>query len=190
MALKPKKIIQKDHPVLRTHAAEISRADIGSAALSRIITEMQSAMATRADAVAIAAPQLGYPLRLFIVSGKVFKEQPEESEVVDEAALQTPPDQIFINPKITKRSRKKEEMDEGCLSVDGLYGKTKRATKVSIEAFNERGEKISRGATGLLAQIFQHEVDHLDGILFIDHAVDVWELSQEELEKRKVGTYE
>ena len=80
---------------------------------------------------------------------------------------------IFINPKISKLSREKTWMPEGCLSVRPLYGKTFRSTKATINAYNENGKKITRGASGLLAQIFQHEVDHLNGILFIDHAKDI-----------------
>ena len=84
-------------------------------------------------------------------------------------------DLIFINPKITKLSQKKGWVPEGCLSVRWLYGKTLRSQKASIEAYDEHGKKFIRGASGLLAQIFQHETDHLDGILFIDHAKDIKE---------------
>ena len=66
-------------------------------------------------------------------------------------------------------------MPEGCLSVRWLYGRTLRYTKASIEAYDKKGKKFSRGASGLLAQIFQHETDHLKGILFIDHAEDIKE---------------
>ncbi len=66
-------------------------------------------------------------------------------------------------------------MPEGCLSVRWLYGKTLRSKKASIEAYNEKGKKIRRGASQLLAQIFQHETDHLKGVLFIDHAEDIRE---------------
>ena len=66
-------------------------------------------------------------------------------------------------------------MPEGCLSVRPLYGKTFRSTKATITAYNKNGKKFTRGASGLLAQIFQHETDHLNGILFIDHAKDIKE---------------
>ena len=62
---------------------------------------------------------------------------------------------------------------EGCLSVRWLYGKVSRATRASVRAYDEHGEPFTRGASGLLAEIFQHEVDHLDGILFIDKARDI-----------------
>jgi peptide deformylase len=90
---------------------------------------------------------------------------------------------VFINPEILKLSKEKKEMEEGCLSVRWLYGKVKRSTRVSLRAYNEKGEKIERGASGLLAQIFQHETDHLNGTLFIDKAEQVWEMSPEEIQE-------
>ena len=82
---------------------------------------------------------------------------------------------VFINPKISKLSKEKEWTPEGCLSVRWLYGKTYRSKKASISAYDENSKKFTRGASGLLAQIFQHETDHLNGILFIDHAKDIKE---------------
>ncbi|MFA6000113.1 MAG: peptide deformylase, partial [Candidatus Paceibacterota bacterium] len=84
-------------------------------------------------------------------------------------------DLVFINPKISKMSKDKEWLMEGCLSVRPLYGKTWRSKKATITAYDENGKKFVRGASGLLAQIFQHETDHLNGILFIDHAKEVRE---------------
>ena len=89
-------------------------------------------------------------------------------------------DLIFINPKISKLSREKDWVPEGCLSVRWLYGQTFRSKKALITAYDEKGKKFTRGASGLLAQIFQHETDHLNGILFIDHAKDI----KEELPKQ------
>ena len=74
----------------------------------------------------------------------------------------------------TKKDKK--FMDEGCLSVRPFYGKVRRATKATVEAYNEEGKKFTFGGSGLLANIFQHEIDHLDGILFIDKAKDINEV--------------
>ena len=82
-------------------------------------------------------------------------------------------DLIFINPEIKKLSHKKQWLSEGCLSVKGIYGKVQRSEKVTVKAFNEKGEIFSRGASKLLAQTIQHENDHLDGILFCDKAKDL-----------------
>ena len=92
-------------------------------------------------------------------------------------------DLVFINPEIVKASKEKKEVDEGCLSVRWLYGKVRRSARVTLRAYNEKGERIERGASGLLAQIFQHEVDHLNGILFTDKAKEVWEMSEEEIKE-------
>jgi peptide deformylase len=81
----------------------------------------------------------------------------------------------FFNPKIEKTFGEKTEMEEGCLSVPGTYGKTKRYEKISILAQDKGGKKIRLKAWGLLAQIFQHEIDHLSGKLFIDHATNIYD---------------
>ncbi len=100
------------------------------------------------------------------------------------AAATKSPHQIFINPVIVKESKEKKWMDgEGCLSVRWLYGKVRRSTRVTLRAYNEKGEIVERGASGILAHIFQHEVDHLDGILFIEKAKDIQEFDPEEIKE-------
>jgi len=79
-------------------------------------------------------------------------------------------DIIFINPRLVKISKKKKKLEEGCLSVRGVFGEIDRAEKATVEAYNEFGQKFSYTGAGLMAQIFQHELDHLDGVLFIDKA--------------------
>ena len=86
---------------------------------------------------------------------------------------------VFINPIIKKISKDRKLMVEGCLSVRPMYGKVRRATRVTIEAYNEHGHKFVKEGTGLLAHIFQHETDHLDGVLFIDKAKDLEEILPE-----------
>jgi peptide deformylase len=90
------------------------------------------------------------------------------------------PDLVFINPVFKKISKDKKNISEGCLSVRPIYGKVRRATRVTVEAHNEHGIKFTMEGTGLLAQIFQHETDHLDGILFIDKARDMHESTADE----------
>jgi peptide deformylase len=84
-------------------------------------------------------------------------------------------DEVYINPVLVKTSRSKKDKHEGCLSVRGRWGEVPRAEKATIRALNEKGEKIERGASGFLAHIFQHEMDHLDGILYVDKATNVYE---------------
>lgn len=173
-------ILQKDAPLLRGKAEKVPVSEIDSKKIKGVINDMKKAMAGEKDAVAIAAPQIGVPLRIFVVAGKVIagnrgtdaeknaeQTQKKESEVSNDA--------VFINPEITRRSRKKATMDEGCLSVRWWYGEVERAEKATIKAYDENGKIFTRGASGLLAQIFQHETDHLDGVLFTDKAKELRE---------------
>jgi peptide deformylase len=169
-------ILQKEHPVLREVALSVPIHDISSDKIKKILTEMRDAMALQKDGVAIAAPQIGASLRIFMISGVLLKQ-------ADKTYKGDSSDLIFINPEITKTSKEKKEVEEGCLSVRWLYGKVKRAVRVTIKAHDENGKKVERGASGLLAQIFQHEVDHLNGVLFIDKAKEIWEMSEEEIKE-------
>jgi len=178
-----KKILQKDEKVLRKIAKEILVKEIKTPKIQKILKEMSLSLKSQHDGVAIAAPQIGYSLRIFVVSGKVFSNgfgeeretQAEENKNAPAQAVNMVKDMVFINPKISKLSKDKEWMPEGCLSVRPIYGKTWRSKKALITAYDENGKKFTRGAAGLLAQIFQHETDHLNGILFIDHAKDLKE---------------
>ncbi len=166
-------IVQRDNPILRAKAKTVHKDDIGTKHLNKIIADMKAVLATQKDGIAIAAPQIGEPLRIFVVNGALLQH-------ADKTYKGDGTDLTFINPEITKRSRDKKEVEEGCLSVRWLYGKIARSTRVTLKAMNEKGEKIERGASGLLAQIFQHETDHLNGTLFIDKAREIWEMSEEE----------
>jgi len=180
-----KKILQQKEKVLRQTAKEVSWNLIKTKKIQAVLREMSRALKSQDDGVAIAAPQIGYKLRIFIVSGKIFeknfaKKREEgllnQNNIIETAKVNEKiKDLIFINPKISKLSREKEWLPEGCLSVRWLYGKTFRSKKTTIIAYDENGKKFTRGASGLLAQIFQHETDHLNGILFTDHAKDVKE---------------
>ncbi|MFA5840769.1 MAG: peptide deformylase [Candidatus Paceibacterota bacterium] len=185
-----KKILQQKEKVLHQIAEEVSISDIKTKKIQNVLKDMSISLKSQDDGVAIAAPQIGYKLRIFVVSGKIFAKdfaKTREEEFLNENIAKPAPkkeilkDLIFINPKISKLSREKEWLPEGCLSVRWLYGKTFRSKKVIITAYDENGKKFQRGASGLLAQIFQHETDHLNGILFIDHAKDI----KEELPARK-----
>jgi len=180
-----KKILQAKQKVLRKVASEVPLADIKKPEIQKILAEMSASLKSQEDGVAIAAPQIGYSLRIFVVSGKIFDkdfmtnraERFEGKRAVDDIAKPKKefPDVVFINPKISRLSRERDWVPEGCLSVRWLYGKTFRSKKATVTAYDENGKKFTRGASGLLAQIFQHETDHLNGILFIDHAKDIRE---------------
>ena len=160
-------IVQDGHKALRKIADEVTENEFGSTKLLKILSDMKEALDSQDDGVALAAPQIAITKRIFIVSSKILKNE----EVEKDFPL------IYINPIITKISSDKKKMDEGCLSVRPLYGIVKRSTRATVEAFDENGEGFSISASGLIAQIFQHEIDHLDGVLFIDKAKHVKELN-------------
>jgi len=162
---------------------------------------MATALEKEEDGVAIAAPQIGIPLRIFVVSHRAFEYIDEEEEQeqafedinADFVSLAKPPlrkkktrsDMVFINPVITKLSRKKVWVPEGCLSVRWLYGEVSRAQKATVRAYDENGKPFTWGGSGLLAQIFQHETDHLNGALFIDTARNIEKITAEEQKTRR-----
>ncbi|PIR70432.1 MAG: peptide deformylase [Candidatus Niyogibacteria bacterium CG10_big_fil_rev_8_21_14_0_10_42_19] len=157
-------------PVLRKKTRELSLEEIKHQTTKKIIKKMTEALFESPNGVGLAAPQIGISKAIFIVPLKVIemdKKKKEEPEKDNTKVL------VFINPRITKASKKKEVLYEGCLSTPNLYGQIKRSRQVTIEALNENGKKITRGAGGLLAEIFQHETDHLNGKLFIDEATDL-----------------
>lgn len=154
-------ILSGDSKVLREVAKPVPIKDIQSKKIQNLLKKMKRAMHAEEDGVAIAAPQIGESLRIFIVNGRML----DDNE-----------DLVFINPEIVRLSRKKEEMEEGCLSLRYLYGKVKRSEKATVRALDENGRRFEVGASGLMAQIFQHETDHLNGILFIDKARDIVDL--------------
>jgi peptide deformylase len=163
-------IVQEGKEVLRQKAKTVPQKEISSKEIQQVLKDMKKALHATSDGVAIAAPQIGVSLQIFIVAGKVFDIQ---EGIYEEDKKPVNQDQVYINPEITKLSRQKEEMEEGCLSVRGVYGKIKRSKKATVIAYDENGKKFSRGGSGLLAQIFQHETDHLEGTLFIDKAYEL-----------------
>lgn len=168
------KIVQKEDQVLRQQAGQVPLADIGSKKINDIIADMKKALSKESDGIALAAPQIGVSLAIFIVSDELLS-------MADKSYKRTGSDLVFINPQITKLSKEKHKVEEGCLSVRWLYGITNRSTRASISYYDEKGSRIERGASGILAQIFQHECDHLNGILFTDYAEEVWEMTEEEV---------
>ena len=185
-----KKILQREAPVLRGKAVNVLPEEVNTPRIKKVLGEMKSALDSQDDGVAIAAPQIGYPLRIFVVSRKIedIKREGLPKQIhIDETNidLKKTEDTVYINPTIKKISKEKHYVEEGCLSVRYLYGKVQRSKKITIEALDENGKKITRGGTGLLAQIFQHEIDHLDGVLFIDKAKNLEEMAPEEVEPKK-----
>lgn len=164
--------------VLREQCAEVPVQDILLEKIQKIITDMSQALIQSGDGVAIAAPQIGHTVRIFVVAGQTL------DALNNYHGDHVSPDKVFINPVIIKESKVKKLMrGEGCLSVRFVYGTTKRSERVTVKAYDEHGKEFTMEGKGLLAQIFQHEIDHLNGILFIDHAKDIREMTTEEQEQ-------
>ena len=173
-------IVQKGVPILREKAKLVK--DFNSHALLGIIDEMAKAMFKEPDGIGMAAPQIGYGLTLFVVAADVLDVKALEKRLergkAHVASATVPPDYlIFINPSFEKLSTKKTVDGEGCLSARGFYGKVTRPEKVTIVYCDEHGTTKRRGASGLLARVLQHEMDHLNGVLFIDKAKDIQKIS-------------
>lgn len=177
-------IVSVDHPALRAHAREIAPDEIKSPYVQGLVSDMKALLAKERLGVAIAAPQVGEAVRLFVVSGKVFAPAADDEAELSKVTTILP-DQVFINPQILKLSQKKEDMHEGCLSLPGLWGEVSRSIRARISAYDEHGNMITRGASGLLAHVFQHEIDHLEGIIYTDKAHDMYEESIEPEEPEK-----
>jgi len=162
-------VIQKGDVVLRAKSREVGIHELSTPEMKNVLRKMTETLTLCEDGVALAAPQIAESLRIFVVSPRAWKNAtPPKGESL-----------VYINPKIVKLSKKREILDEGCLSVRGIFGKTKRAARATVTALDENGKEFTRGAGGLLAQIFQHEIDHLDGVLFIDHATDLVKYEKE-----------
>jgi peptide deformylase len=170
-------IVQDGNKTLRQIAKEVPVSEITKPKIQKILKDMSEALDSQNDGVAIAAPQIDVSLRIFIVSGKIFDKEFMDG-TSNTRCIKTHQNLFFINPVITKISKDKKVMDEGCLSVRPIYGKVRRATRATVEAYNEKGEKFKMDGSGLLAHIFQHETDHLEGILFTDKAKDMREILQ------------
>ncbi|MFH0951155.1 MAG: peptide deformylase [bacterium] len=149
------KIFTNPNPVLRQTATALDPKVMAQAELQTLIHDMAQTMA-EADGAGLAAPQIGQSLRLIAVA-------------VPEGVL------IMANPQITKASWLKEWGEEGCLSVPNIYGEVKRHKKIRCKFYDAQGQLKKIEAEGMLARVIQHEIDHLNGILFIDKAKNIIE---------------
>lgn len=141
------KIVTIGDEVLRQSAATVPEVDEETRrfALSMIDTMHEG------DGIGLAAPQVGVLKRIFVCH--VRGDQPR----------------VFINPEIIGTSPELVDYEEGCLSIPGVYADVSRPEQISVQAVNEDGKRFSLEASGLLSRVIQHEMDHLKGVLFIDH---------------------
>ena len=146
-----REILTSEHPVLRQKAKKIKRVD---ASTQKLVDDMLESM-REAHGLGLAAPQIGVGLRVLVI------EIPEDEEIRGGEQI------ILINPEILK-AEGEQFGEEGCLSIPGYVGMVRRADQVSVKGLNRKGKEVRVKGTGLLARALQHEIDHLDGILFTD----------------------
>ena len=163
-----RKIVTLPDPVLRRKARAITKFDKN---LSTLINDMVETM-REAPGVGLAAPQIGLSDRLIVIE---YHER-EEDEENEEAPKKV---WAMINPEIVKASEEKVMGVEGCLSIPGLLGEVERHAEVQVKGLNRHGKPMKVKAKGWLARIFQHEIDHLNGVVFTDLATQVWQPQQE-----------
>jgi peptide deformylase len=149
--------------VLRRKAHKVTNFDKD---LSTLIDDMFETM-RQAPGVGLAAPQIDISQRVIVVE---YAEEEEEK----------PKSYAVINPEIIKTSTETEIGIEGCLSIPNLVGEVERFSTVVVKGFNKQGKPVKIKSSGWLARIFQHEIDHLEGILFTDRATRIWQPPQEE----------
>jgi peptide deformylase len=159
------KIATAGAEVLRKGADPVSPAEIMSEDLQRFISDLKESLLD-SGGVGLAAPQVYCSKRIVAVSIR-------EGVLEENAAISSVPMEIWINPVFRKLSDRREAGWEGCLSIPGYMGLVERPVTVELEGFDEKGEKRSRQASGYYARVLQHEIDHLDGVLYIDRMKDM-----------------
>jgi peptide deformylase len=163
-------IIHPDNPVLRKKAKRVTSFD---KKFQKLIDNMVETM-IEAPGVGLAAPQVAVSQRLLVA--RLQDDDKSKEEFGDLAGKLF----VLVNPEIVKTSKATVEGVEGCLSIPGYLGTVDRFEKVTIDSLDRHGKPQRIKAEGWLARVFQHEIDHLDGRLYIDIAKDVWEIRPED----------
>lgn len=173
MALR--EIVTLPEPVLRRKAKPITKFD---KELQTLIDDMIETMRD-APGVGLAAPQVGVSERLAVIE---YAEEDDDEDGTEGAEKPAKPKQliVIINPEIVKASEEKVNGIEGCLSIPGLLGEVERHEALQVKALNRYGKPVKLKVDGWMARIFQHEIDHLNGVLFTDLATRVWKPTAEE----------
>jgi peptide deformylase len=161
------KIVQAGDPVLRKQARPLTKQEILSSR-TQLLIEMMRETVREAPGVGLAAPQIGESIQLAVIEDRpeyLDRLSAEELEQLHRSAI---PFHVIINPKLTILDKSSAEFFEGCLSVAGYQAVVGRALNVCVECLNERAEPLNINAHGWYARILQHEIDHLDGTLYVD----------------------
>jgi peptide deformylase len=158
------RIVTLPHPVLREKARPVDAPPISEqvAAVARRMIDLMF----QAEGIGLAAPQVGLPWRLFVAH---VPEDPEEGRTAAASPAEcTAAPEVYLNPVLSAPSADLEPFEEGCLSLPKIRGRVMRPSQITITATDPTGNRFTRRAGGLLARCWQHEMDHLDGVLIID----------------------
>jgi len=142
-------------PTLREPSRALKSEELQNEEIKQLLLDLEKTMIEK-DGVGLAAPQVGHNIRVIVIN------------TIDGNL-------VLVNPKILHRSWRQEIMEEGCLSLPEVFGMVKRSLKLKVSAWDRNGENLKFSAEGYFARILQHEIDHLDGILFIDKATEIVE---------------
>lgn len=164
MAIMP--VIKMDNSMLHQKAKKVRKIDDS---IQKLIDNMIETMHD-IEGIGLAAPQVGVPLQVIVI------HLPDEEEVI-----------TLINPEVVKISDETEMMREGCLSLPGYNADVKRSTSITVKARDRQGKLIRINGEGLLAQVLQHETDHINGIVFVDHLESMDELRKTEEDEEETG---
>lgn len=159
-----REIVQAGHPALRRRAQPVDKDWIGTPEFDALVADMVDTMRA-APGVGLAAPQIGLSIQLIVVEDRIGTDD-EES---DEKLRVSVPLTVICNPRLKTYGKQNVELYEGCLSVAGFAAVTPRHRRARINFLNEKGEFVEFEWEGWPARILQHECDHLNGVLYIDH---------------------
>ena len=161
-----RKVSRMGHPVLRQRAAEIPPTQMQSPPMQRLIDDMIETMIDY-EGIGLAAPQVFEPLRLIVLGDP-------DADAEDEAAI---PLTVLFNPQFTTLSPESLDGWEGCLSIPQLRGVVPRSAAVEVRGYDREGSAVELEAEGIFARVLQHEIDHLEGVLFLDRMDDLQTLT-------------
>jgi peptide deformylase len=161
------KIVQAGDPVLRKKSRPLTKEEITSAQIQQLIDLMRTTM-REAPGVGLAAPQIGQSIQLAVIEDRATYVSDLSADALEERQRSAIPFHVIINPKLSVVGSSTAQFFEGCLSVEGYQAVVDRALNVRVQCLNERGEAVTINAQGWYARILQHEIDHLNGTLYVD----------------------
>lgn len=170
-------IVTVPDPMLREKAKPVRQI---TPAIETLIDDMIDTM-REAPGVGLAAPQVGVGMRVIVVEYAEGSEN-ADANADNEAEAEPKPTKLYavVNPEITRQSKETELGNEGCLSIPDYMGEVERYNTVTVKGLDRHGKSFKLKTKGWMARIFQHEIDHINGVLFIDRTDKVWKMEPDE----------